>query len=252
MDIAGVPSPKINWESPNVPGEWKKLRQHVELMFTGPLWSKNQAEKCSYLLLWVGEKGRDIFNKWALTEDEAKELKTYYERFKEYVMPKKNTIFARYKFNEKVQGANETLEQFATELKLLVKECDCANEEEMVRDRIVFGIHSPKVREKLLSVGSELTLDKAMDIARSHELALAQMQIARRAGMVAHATRLYTRCTSGGTQRRKEREEPATARRGRPQSLMAQAKHKAKTVDTVETDSNHCPARGKQCAKCGK
>lgn len=57
-----------------------------------------------------------------------------------------------------------------------MKDCDYANEEEMVRDRIVFGIHSPKVREKLLSVGSALTLDKAMDIARSHELAIAQMR----------------------------------------------------------------------------
>ena len=46
---------------------------------------------------------------WALTEDAAKELTTNYDRFEE-----KNTIFARYRFNEKVQGANETLEQFAT------------------------------------------------------------------------------------------------------------------------------------------
>lgn len=47
---------------------------------------------------------------------------------------------------------------------------------EMVCDRIVFGIHSLKVREKLLSVGSQLTLDKATDFSRFHELALAQMR----------------------------------------------------------------------------
>ncbi|RXN07241.1 EGF-like module-containing mucin-like hormone receptor-like 1 [Labeo rohita] len=46
----------------------------------------------------------------------------------------------------------------------------------MVRDRIVFSIHSLRVREKLLSVGSELTLDKAMDIARSHKVAQAQLK----------------------------------------------------------------------------
>lgn len=44
----------------------------------------------------------------------------------------------------------------------------------MVRDRIVFGVQSAKVREKLLNEGSELTLHKAMDIARSHEFAQAQ------------------------------------------------------------------------------
>lgn len=53
----------------------------------------------------------------------------YPDRFEEYVMSKKNTVFARYRFNEKVQGANETLEQFAMELKLLVKECDYADKD---------------------------------------------------------------------------------------------------------------------------
>lgn len=37
-----------------------------------------------------------------------------------------------------------------TELKLLVKDCDYANSDEMVRDRIVFTTNSPKVHEKLL------------------------------------------------------------------------------------------------------
>lgn len=118
MDIAGVPSPKINWDAPDLPGEWKKFKQHVELMFSGPLRSKCQAEKCSYLLLWAGEKGRDIFNACTLTAEAAKQLNTYYDGFEAYVLPKKNTIFARYKFNEKVQGANESLEQFITELKV--------------------------------------------------------------------------------------------------------------------------------------
>lgn len=85
--------------------------------------------------------------------DAAKELKTYYDSFKAYVSPKKNMIFARYKFHENVHGADESLEKFVTELRLLVKDCAYANKEELVRDQIVFGIQSVKVREKL-SVGS--------------------------------------------------------------------------------------------------
>lgn len=41
----------------------------------GSLQNKNHFEKCSYLLLWVGENGRDIINMWVLTEDEEKEVK---------------------------------------------------------------------------------------------------------------------------------------------------------------------------------
>ena len=74
-------------------------------------------------------------------------------------MPKANVIFSHYKFQEKIQAANESFEQFLTDLRLLVKDCAYANSEELVRDCIVFCIYSPVVREKLLSVGSEQTLD---------------------------------------------------------------------------------------------
>lgn len=47
-------------------------------MFKGPLRARNEEEKCSYLLLWVGEKGRDVYHTWTLTADDAKKLKTYY------------------------------------------------------------------------------------------------------------------------------------------------------------------------------
>lgn len=78
--------------------------------------------------------------------------------------------------DEKLQGEHEQFEQFVTELKLLVKDCGYPNSEEMVRDRIVFATNSPYVRDKLLSQGAELTLDKAIDIARSHELAKQQLK----------------------------------------------------------------------------
>lgn len=83
---------------------------------------------------------------------------------------RQNAIFIRYKFHEKVQGVSEPFEQFVTDLSLLVKDCNYANSEE-IRDCVVFRIHLPIVREKLLNVGSDLTLDKAIDIARSHEIA---------------------------------------------------------------------------------
>lgn len=106
MDFAAVPSPHMNWESSNSPDVWHKFRQHAELMFAGPLKTRGEDKKCSYLLLWIGEKGRD--NTWALTTDEAKVLKTYYDKYEAYVMPKTNTIFARYKFHERIQGPTES------------------------------------------------------------------------------------------------------------------------------------------------
>ena len=249
-----MPSPKINWDSPNLPGEWKRFRQHVDLMFSGPLSSKKEEERCSYLLLWIGEKGRDIFNTWTLTVDEAKLLKSYYDRFEAYVMPKKNTIFARYKFHEKMQGSNETLEQFVTEL--LEQDCAYANQDEMVRDRIVFGIHSTKVREKLLNVGSELTLDKAVDIARAHKLSHTQMRT------ISGGTSNGLREQSVHAIQRRASQSAATG--ARPKHYKAQRGFRMSDTDNKYTkqcgycgnkahgDKESCPAKGKQCFKCGK
>ncbi|KAK3528445.1 hypothetical protein QTP70_000148 [Hemibagrus guttatus] len=75
---------------------------------------------------------------------EAKVLQSYYDRFTAYVEPKANVIFARYKFHEKMQGDHEPFEQFVTDLRLLVNDCNYANSDEMIRNCIVFGIHSPK------------------------------------------------------------------------------------------------------------
>ena len=66
-------------------------------------------------------------------------------------------------------------------MRLLAKDCGYANSKEMIRDRVVFGVDSHKVCEKLLNVGSDLTLDKARDIARSYEIERVQLKTIRAA-----------------------------------------------------------------------
>ena len=122
MDILGG-TPKFNWESGDLPTTWKSFRQHAEFMFNGPLKKKTEEEKCNYLMLWIGEKGRDVYSTWTLTADERKSLEVLYEKFKSYVEPKSNVLFSRYKFQSRVQGEDEMCEQFVIALKVLVKDC---------------------------------------------------------------------------------------------------------------------------------
>ena len=130
-------TPKMDWLSGDLPGAWRSFKQHCEFMFGRPLKGKSEDQLCNYLMIWVGEKGRDICNTWTLTGDESKKLKTYYEKFESHVKPKSNQVFARYKFHKKVQQESEPFEQFLTELKLLVKDCGYKDPDEMVQDRVV-------------------------------------------------------------------------------------------------------------------
>lgn len=115
-------------------------------------------------MIWLGEKRREVYGTWTLTDDERKSLDTVYTKFETYVKPKSNVIFSTYKFQCKKQGEQETCEQFITDLKVLAKDCAYINTGETVRDKTVFGTKRAKVREKLINQGSDLTLEKAINI----------------------------------------------------------------------------------------
>ena len=55
-----------------------------------------------------------------------------------------------YKFNMRNQGKDETVNQYITALRLLAKNCTFGPlEDEMIRDRLVCGITSERVKGRL-------------------------------------------------------------------------------------------------------
>ena len=235
MDLAGVQSPQMDWEAENLPERWKRFRQHVELMFSGSLSAKKEEEKCSYLLIWCGEKGRDIVSTWSeVSNDDKKKLATYFTRFEAHAEPKSNPVFSRYKFHNRVQSETETVEQFATDLKLLAKDCEFKEPEEMIRDRIVFATNSQKIREKLINQGRDLTLEKAVDIARTYEVSRSQLKSMASSTEVVHGISQSQQPKKGTCNPPSKERVPACSRCGK----------------THARDS--CPATGKTCLKCGR
>jgi hypothetical protein len=45
MALSGIDTPSMKWSGENLREEWRRFKQHVELMFSGPLKSRNEAEK---------------------------------------------------------------------------------------------------------------------------------------------------------------------------------------------------------------
>jgi hypothetical protein len=46
MDLAGIHPPQMNWEATNPLEAWKKFRQHVKIIFGGPLAEKSGIYHC--------------------------------------------------------------------------------------------------------------------------------------------------------------------------------------------------------------
>ena len=122
MELAGVPTPIVDWSNVNLLEAFKKLCQHAELIFAGALRDKDPEVHCTYRLLWVGEKRCEIYNILTLTNGQRKDISEICNAFQTHVQPNSNPVFARYKFNNEIQGDN-LFEQFITQLKVLSKDC---------------------------------------------------------------------------------------------------------------------------------
>ena len=88
-------------------------------------------------------------------------------------------IFERAQFIRRVQKPNEPVDDFITCLHSLVDRCDYGTlKEEMIRDRLVVGLNDQSLSERL-QMDAELTLKKAVDLARSSERVKKQQQVLR-------------------------------------------------------------------------
>ena len=116
IELAEITPPSMRWDDTNLPEQWEKFIRHTALVLSGPLKSKTEDEKVSYLLLWFGGKGRDIRHTWPdILADDTKKLNTFYKRFRKHIRPTLNTIFELYQFNNEMQGS-EAIDSFVTRL----------------------------------------------------------------------------------------------------------------------------------------
>lgn len=173
-----------------------------------------------------------------------------------HVQTKLNPIFARFKFNNENQGAS-TVEQFVTRLRVLAEDYNYGNsKDEMIRDRIVFGTSSQKVREKLIAEGDTLTLEKAIQIAQSHEYS--QEQLKTMSGQEVHAvSHSHNQNTRKAGRNSPSQNAAKETERRRPPHARPKHHHSIETQECDQCGYGHstsakCPAKGKQCKNCNR
>ena len=89
--------------------------------------------------------------------------------FANHFVKRKNIIFERAKFNKRTQEVGEVVDDFIMDLYCLAKHCNYGTlHDELIRDRIVVGLRNVAHLEKL-QFDADLTLDKAVKMARENE-----------------------------------------------------------------------------------
>ena len=246
--------PSMNWRAVDLDKEWKRFKQHCRFTFQGPLAGKSEVEKVNYLMTYIGDKGREIYTTfdWRPAEGDGAErvpgedevLEQVYARYDEYVAPQRNEIRATVNWMRRKQEPNECFEDFVTALRMLIKDCDFGNHEDrMLRDAIVLRSSHPRVQEKCLEEGNDLTLAKALEIGRNFEVSQTNMKtITEEDTAVKHV--------KSQKDRRRTR-KPNRNKQSKPQNENKDGKCPRCGYQNDHTKAN-CPARNEKCAKCKK
>ena len=145
------------------PDDWAKWRRRFErFRIAWGLSLKDEPNQIYTLIYSMGDRADDIFQTFALTEEEEKKYDTVIGKFEAHFVKKRNVIFERAKLNQRSQQPDEAVESSITSLHTLAEHCSYGVlREEMITDRIVISFRDGKLAEKL-QLDSELTPEKRL------------------------------------------------------------------------------------------
>ena len=171
-------------ELSSLPQKWEEWVDGLEDLMSA-LAINDHVRKWSMMKFYGGEKLRKLekqlqYNKadpypaanpaGAATEDHYRRLK---EAFTAHFAPCVNETFARFQFRAIVQEDSESVDSFITRARSQATRCRFHDDDKdnQIRDQIVYGCRSGKLRRKALA--ENLALDRLIQVARAEESARA-------------------------------------------------------------------------------
>ena len=121
------------------------------------------------LVYSMGDEADDILRSFGFSTDDGKKYDVVKAKFDGHFVKRRNVIYKRARFNQRVQEPGESVDAFITALYGLAEHCGYAGlHDEMIRDRIVVGLRDAKLSENL-QLDPDLTLEKAVTKVRQAE-----------------------------------------------------------------------------------
>ena len=168
------------FNSPDMWPHW--IRRFERFRQASELRTQSSESQVNYLIYSMGDQADDILSSFDLTEAQNNDYDTVRAKFNSRFVKKTEHSFMKAKFNRRCQENGESVDSFITALYCLVEHCKYgALRDEMIRDRIVAGVLDSSLSEKMQldSELSQLTLEKAVTLARQREVIKQQQEVVR-------------------------------------------------------------------------
>ena len=172
-----APPENFNFSSPD---EWPRwIKRFERYRQASGLSDKAETSQVNALVYAMGYQAEDILTSFRLSEGDAKKYGIVKGKFEGHFVKRRNKIYERARFNQGKQLPGEPADEFITSLYCLVEHCGYGElQDEMIRDRIVVGLHDATLSEKL-QLEPELTLESAIAKVRQAELIRKQQPVVR-------------------------------------------------------------------------
>ena len=149
---------------------WVNYKERLEFFYTANE-IEDEDKKKAILLSTSGPETYALFRNLCAPDNPL--TKTYAQLkqlMQEHLQPTPNPIAERFKFNSRTRQPNENVSDYVAALRQLSIHCDYGNTvTTMLRDRLVCGINSHRIQQKLLTEGSTLIFTSAFRLAVSIE-----------------------------------------------------------------------------------
>ena len=149
-----------NWKS------WKQVWDSYEIVSN--LCSLDDKYRVATFITCIGPEGLEIYNGLPFeSETDRNSMDKILELMQNHCIGAVNVTYERYKFNNKNQGEGEGIDAYVSNLRTLAQTCKFGDlKDDLIRDRIICGIHDFGLRKRLLQE-RELSLKKCIDMCRA-------------------------------------------------------------------------------------
>lgn len=226
------------------PEQWPRwIKRFLRYRAATNLSEKDGETQISTLIYCMGDRAEDILATLKFTERERNDFNVVVGKLQSHFVKKRNVIYERACFNQRVQQVGEPVDNFITSLYHLAEHCQFKDlREELIRDRIVVGLQDARLSEKL-QLDPELTLEKAITVVRQSESVKKQQQTLR-----APAAEIEVDWIQSKGKPPKKQCSPAP-----PPVLPGNKKEACQRCGRSPLHNRqNCPAKEERCFRCNK
>ena len=249
-----VPPEQFNFAKPEDSPNW--IRRYSRYRIASGLDKKDDSIQVNLLLYTMGDEADDIMTSFIFdSPDDNVKYDKVKEKIDNHFVVRRNTIYERAKFNQRVQGADEPVDSFITALYCLVEYCEYGSlRDEMIRDRLVVGLQNAKLSERL-QMDATLSLEKAVNMARQSESVRIQQEVVRNAS--GSGDKKSSNVVAVKSSRFKGNKKQEFGRRPNVKISKSSKPSNSAHKPTCQRCGNSfynrqvCPARDATCHKCG-